>query len=343
MKKILIAIIILIGLGSFISSLILFSKKIAINPEESMAALSYTRFFQKLKKLPEEPEITIYAVGDIMLDRGVEYKVKKEGKGDFKFPFLKIARELNKADILFGNLEGPISNRGKKVGSIYSFRMDPKAVEGLKYAGFDILSLANNHMLDYQRVALEDTMKILSHAEIGYVGAGPNEIEAFSLKIKDVRDIKVGFLAYTNLGTKSWKATGKRPGLAWITGKDIKRIQEDVRNAKKKVDILIVSLHSGQEYTSEPTAFQKNFDKACINAGADIILGQHPHVVQRIEKYKNGWIAYSLGNFVFDQSFSQETMNGLLLEIIIRSGKIEDVIPKKIRLSKFFQPYFLEE
>ncbi|PIV45302.1 MAG: hypothetical protein COS25_00520, partial [Candidatus Nealsonbacteria bacterium CG02_land_8_20_14_3_00_37_10] len=97
----------------------------------------------------EEQPIKIILVGDIMLDRGVEYMVEKEGKGDFRFPFIKIADYLKGADIVFGNLEGVISDKGIKVGSIYSFRANPKAIEGLIFAGFNVLSLANNHAFDY--------------------------------------------------------------------------------------------------------------------------------------------------------------------------------------------------
>jgi len=283
--------------------------------------------------------VVFYAVGDIMLDRGVEYKIQKEGKGDYKFPFLKITAELKKADILFGNLEGPISNKGKKVGSIYSFRMNPKAIEGLKYAGFDILSLANNHMFDYQRVAFEDTMRILEENGIDYLGAGFNKEEALSLKIKEIKNTKIGFLAYTNLGPETWRATEKNSGIAWINKKDIEEAKKDIEVAKQKVDVLIVSLHSGEEYSTSSTPFQISFSKVCIDAGADLVVGHHPHVIQKVEKYKDGWIAYSLGNFIFDQGFSEETMEGLLLEVIIEDNKIKELNPKEIKISKSFQPY----
>jgi len=150
---------------------------------------------QEVNENFDNSEISIFFVGDIMLDRGVEYMINKEGKKDFKFPFLKIADELKKSDILFGNLEGPISDRGIKVGSIYSFRFKPEAINGLLYADFDILSLANNHMFDYQRIALEDTMDILKGNNIDYIGAGFNKEEAFSLKIKQIKNTKIGFLA----------------------------------------------------------------------------------------------------------------------------------------------------
>ena len=106
---------------------------------------------------PEKKTISVVLVGDIMLNRGVEYMMKTEGNGDFRFPFSKIAKDLKKADILFGNLEGPISDKGIKVGSIYSFRAEPEAIEGLTFAGFNLISLANNHAFDYGREALEDS------------------------------------------------------------------------------------------------------------------------------------------------------------------------------------------
>jgi len=313
-----------------------------LEPEKSTALLFYTRLSQKSKEF-KDSEIIIFAVGDIMIDRGVEYMIEKEGKGDFKFPFLKIAEDLKEGDILFGNLEGPISTQGRRVGSIYSFRMNPKAIEGLKYASFNILSLANNHMFDDGRIALEDTMKVLDQAEIDYVGAGFNEEEAFSVKIKEVKNTKIGFLAYTDLGSRNWQAGEKNSGIAWISEDGIEEVKRNIKDAKKKVDVLIVSLHSGREYSSDPTAFQSEFGKACIEAGADIILGHHPHVIQKIERFQSGWIAYSLGNFVFDQSFSEETMKGLLLEIIIVSGRIKEVNSKEIEISKAFQPYFIKK
>jgi len=291
----------------------------------------------------EDPEIILFAVGDIMFDRGVELNIKKNGNGDFRFPFLRIADDLQKADILFGNLEGPVSNQGRNVGSIYSFRADPKVIEGLKYAGFDVLSLANNHMFDYGREALEDTFKRLEEADIDYIGAGLNEQEAYFPLIKEVNGTKIAFLAYTDLGPESWKATEEYSGMAWINEEDMEIIKNDIEKAKQESDILVVSLHSGNEYSIIPSFFQSYFFKACIDAGADIGIGHHPHVVQDIEEYGNGWIAYSLGNFVFDQGFSEETMESCLLRITIKDKKIKEVSSQKIKISDLFQPYISED
>jgi len=289
---------------------------------------------------PDDSEINLFFVGDIMLGRGVEYMINKQGKGDFKFSFLKIASELQKSDILFANLEGPISDRGVRVGSIYSFRFKPEAIDGLVYGGFDILSLANNHMLDYQRIALEDTMNILKENNIDYVGAGFNKEEAFSLKIKEIKNTRIGFLAYTNLGPGNWKAGEKNSGMAWISENDIGEIAEDIKKSKKEVDILIISLHAGEEYEENPTSFQTSFAMNCIENGADLVVGHHSHVVQKIERYNDGWIAYSLGNFIFDQGFSEETMKSIILKVAIKDKKIKEISSEDIKINKYFQPDF---
>ncbi len=296
---------------------------------------------QNLPETKSQPVI-LMAVGDMMFGRGVEYIVQKYGKGDFNFPFLKIKDYLGKADLLFGNLEGPISQRGQQVGSIYSFRFSPTSTQALKSAGFDVVSLANNHMLDYQAVALEDTMNSLQTAGIDYVGAGFNETEAFGLKIKEIQGVKIGFLGFENLGPSVWKAEQDRTGMAWIGWDDFEKVKEIIGQSKSQVDILAVSLHAGQEYQSLPDDFQKEFAKMAIDAGADLIIGHHSHVVQSLEKYKNGWIAYSLGNFVFDQFFSKETMEGAILNAEIKDKKIDSVVLKKVKLNKYYQPELVQ-
>ena len=269
-----------------------------------------------------------------MLDRGVEYAVEKQGNGDFRFPFLKIADYLKKADILFGNLESVISNKGEKVGSVYSFRADPKAIEGLLFAGFDILSVANNHIFDYGRLAMEDGLKRLKNVGIGYIGAGFNEEEVRSGIIKEIKGVKICFLAYNNKGSEYWQAGENSSGISWLDDK----ITKDVRTAKEKSDLVIVSMHFGEEYQNKQNGEQEYFAKLAIDSGADLVLGHHPHVIQPVEKYKQGWIAHSLGNFIFDQNFSEETMEGILLEVIVENKKIQKISQIKIEISENFQP-----
>lgn len=337
----------------FIAAFLLFSVFTGIflmseikKTEIEIGKISSAQITEIIPQQIKNRKITLIFVGDIMFDRGVEYMVEKYGQSDFKFPFLKIADYLKGADILVGNLEGPISDKGQKVGSIYSFRSNPKAVEGLNFAGFDIVSMSNNHVFDYGREAMEDAFQRLKKAGIDYVGGGFNETEAYSPRIKDIRDTKIAFLSYTNLGSEYWRAQGDKSGISWL---EKERMEKEIKDAKSKADIIVVSLHYGEEYFSEPNDLQVSISRAAIDAGADLVVGHHPHVVQRIEKYKpsseeslllgkEGFIAYSLGNFVFDQAFSEETMTGLLLKVSISHGKITGLFPINVKINQFFQP-----
>lgn len=322
---------------------------------KSISSLSSFTPATSADKSAGEKTITVVMVGDIMLDRGVEHMINKEGGGDFRFPFLEIANELKGANLLFGNLEGPISDKGVKVGSIYSFRAEPEAIEGLSFSGFDLLSLANNHAFDYGREALEDTLSRLKEAGINFVGAGFNENEAYSPFIMEVNgstgastelsrisspQVKIAFLAYTNLGSPNWQAVGESSGIAWLSEEKLK---EGVKSAREEADIVIVSFHFGEEYQTEPNEEQKYFSRLAVDCGADFVLGHHPHVVQTNEIYREKHIFYSLGNFIFDQGFSEETMKGQIVEILIKNKKIEEIRPLEIKINRFFQPEIAEE
>jgi poly-gamma-glutamate synthesis protein (capsule biosynthesis protein) len=289
------------------------------------------------EEVKKEKETLLFFVGDIMLNRGVEEMIEEKGNGNFKFPFLNIAEELEKADILFGNLEGPISEEGLRVGGKYSFQFKEKSIEGLKYAGFDILSLANNHMLDYQKVSLDNTFNILSENDIDYVGAGLNEEEAFSLK--KIENYEIGFIAFTDLCPLVWRASKNNSGIACIENQN--EVIERIQDLKDLVDILIVSIHTGVEYKEEPSMNKESFFKRCIESGADLVVGHHSHVVQSVEEYKDGWIAYSLGNFVFDQGFSEETMESVILKVKIKKEEIVEVSSQKLKINNYFQPEIL--
>lgn len=280
---------------------------------------------------------TLIFVGDIMLSRAVGRQMEKYN--NYTFPFQLSADFLKGADITFGNLEGPISARGENQGSIYSFRAHPEVVEGLIYAGFDVLSLANNHIWDWGREALFDTLTILKDNRIIPVGAGENFDEANSLKVVslDADRLKIGFLAYTNLYPKSLEAKENQVGISRF---DIERILKLVAAIKEKreADILVVSLHWGNEYEKNASQWQKKLAHQLIDAGADIIVGHHPHVVQEIERYKKGIIFYSLGNFVFDQNFSKETMEGLAVKVFVSKKGIESEERYKVVINRNFQP-----
>ncbi len=279
---------------------------------------------------------TLLFVGDIMLSRGVEKKIR--ASGDFRFPFLRIASTTRAADIAFANLEGPISDRGENQGSVYSFRADPRTVEGLSYAGFDVLSLANNHALDWGPDALSQTADLLHAASIRTAGAGKNETEANAPAILDLNGTKIGFLAYTTLLPESFEAQSESPGISHETKASM---ESAIRALRNNVDLLAVSVHWGNEYEEVSNDAQRALGHALIDAGADLVVGHHPHIAQEVKRYKNGWIAYSLGNFVFDQNFSDKTMRGLLLYADVKEGHIEKITTSTVFLDTDFRPFLV--
>jgi len=284
---------------------------------------------------------TILFVGDIMLTRGVGNSVNKNFGADFNRLFENLP-ELKDADILFGNLEGDVSDEGNNVGSKYSFRMEPKVLPALKDAGFDILNFANNHSGDWNVKAFEDTLKGLNDSGISTIGADFNREEATTPAIIEKNGIKFGFLGFSDVGP-NWLKVGENSSGILLAGDE--SLDEIIKNAKTKCDVLIVSFHFGEEYKLIHNARQETLAKMAIDNGADMIIGHHPHVMEDIEEYKGKPIVYSLGNFIFDQYFSEDTMKGMLFSATFNGKDLESTDKKIIKLSRKFQPegIFAEE
>ena len=277
--------------------------------------------------------------GDIMLGRAVGQIM--DIRKDFKYPFLQTASVLRSADLTFGNLEGPITYSQNDVGSIYSFAFNPSVIEGLKYSGFDVLSLANNHIFDRGYEGMEDTMYFLNQSNINYVGVGKNEISANKASIFMVRGIKFAFLAYTPFYSNSHVAWREKGGLSRLDGNYIKDIVSKLKN-EDEVDVVIVSMHFGDEYKKEAGNYQRELAKVLSLAQVDLIVGHHPHVTQEIEKINETWVAYSLGNFVFDQTFEEDVRNGFVLSVLATKDGIQSVEGVPIYINDDYQPEFVK-
>ena len=277
------------------------------------------------------PERTLLFVGDVMLSRGVGERMRSEN--DWTFPFQQIADTLASADLTFGNLECPVSDQGRNRHHLYSFRADPKVIEGLNRAGFDVMSLANNHAYDWGAPALLDTQQRLRDAGILPVGAGANDLEAHYPVLIDCGGARLAFLAYVNIEPKEATAAPDKPGVAWL---DPDRVMADIRFARPLADLVIVALHWGVEYATQPQREQVELARQMIDSGADLVVGGHPHVVQPLEQYHDRWIAYSLGNFVFDQK-APGTHRGLMLKVKITGKQISEVIPLPIDIDRSFR------
>jgi poly-gamma-glutamate synthesis protein (capsule biosynthesis protein) len=310
--------------------------KISFN---NQAAVFMTDVDEKVIPLPLEEEekekfIQIAFVGDMMLDRGVAYQVNKNGEGDFDFVFKNISDSLKKYDLVFGNLEGPVSDKGKDEGGIYSFRMSPDIVPILKENKFDALTIANNHINNWGIEAIIDTIERCRKNNILVTGAGLNTEDAYSPKVLEMGNTKIAFLSYSEFG-KYYEAQEDSPGVAMISEEALKI---GIEKAMQESDIVIVNFHFGEEYQLEENSYQHKYAHMAIDLGANLVIGHHPHVVQPIEKYRNSYIAYSLGNFIFDQYFSEETMQGGLLEVDIENKTIKNVNLKKVKINNHFQP-----
>mgnify|MGYP003440266385 CR=1 FL=1 len=278
--------------------------------------------------------VTLNFTGDMMLDRGVKSSVRKNFDNDYGALFENLGM-LKKADISFTNLEGTASDVGVDGKSLYSFHMDPTVVPAIAGSGIDVVSMANNHVGDWGVESYIDTLARLKENQIHYTGGGMNSAEAEEPVIIEKYGVKIGYLGFSDVGPVWMKATEDNAGLLLASNP---RFDEIIKNASQKVDHLVVSFHWGDEYKTVHNARQEELAHKAIDAGAKIIIGHHPHVTQDVEIYKDGYIAYSLGNFIFDQSFSQNTMQGMLLEIKLGRDGSMTAQKNTIKLSPYFQP-----
>jgi len=257
-------------------------------------------------------KVTLTFVGDIMLDRGVRRSVEKNFNNDYNALF-KNTNLFQTDDITFGNFEGTATTEGYKTGSIYSFRMDPSAVTAVKNAGIDIVSFANNHAGDYALSGFTGTMDEFTKNQLPFVGAGSNYADATTPRIIEKNGIRIGYLGFSDVGPNWITAKETSPGILLASDPDFAGI---IARAKGECDVLVVSVHWGVEYKPH-TLRQEELAHSAVDAGADIVVGTHPHIPQDLETYKNKLIIYSLGNLVFDQYFSNETMSGLVIQTTV--------------------------
>ena len=280
--------------------------------------------------------LVIAAVGDIMLDGSAREIMQEQG---YDHAFDKMRPWLQKADIAFGNLEGPLTDRGEPApDKKYLFRSPPaKVAEALKAAGFDVVSLANNHSLDYGSVGLADTIAALDKVGVHHVGAGENLAVARQAAILHRNGLKVAFLAYSLTFPEEFWATANRAGTVFGY-REI--VEGDIRAAKQKADIVVASFHWGQESKTQLRPYQVALGHAAINAGASLVIGHHPHILQSVERYKDGVILYSMGNFAFG-SYSPNAKVSALAEIEFNGNKLTQVRLQPINvfnIQVLFQP-----
>jgi poly-gamma-glutamate synthesis protein (capsule biosynthesis protein) len=279
------------------------------------------------KKQVEPKEVKPLAIsflffGDMMLDRSVGKRIKEKG---LDYLFEKLADEENKffqgIDIIGCNLEGAVTNNGSHYAPqvAYDFAFHPDLINQLKKYNFNFFNLANNHLYDQGKRGVNETEKNLSEMNFNYSGCVDGVIDECSSKIIDISNKKIAMAGFSTVYSKL----------------DKEKLKTEIKNLADKSDLVIVNMHWGIEYTNIFNKTQQELAHILIDAGANIVIGHHPHVVQGIEIYKNRPIFYSLGNFIFDQYFSKETQEGFAVGINIEDEKTSIFLyPFKSKLSQ---------
>jgi poly-gamma-glutamate synthesis protein (capsule biosynthesis protein) len=242
-------------------------------------------------------------VGDILLAGRAERLIADKGAAA---PFAGVSGVLREADLAVGNVECSLSKRGTAAEKKFTFRADPKTVAALTDAGFDVVTLANNHAVDYGPTALSDTIAAMKSAGIAVVGAGDDAASARQPVIIKAGDppLSIAFLAFSNMRPTDFYARRNRPGTNPAYPDAIKKA---VSAAKRHADVVIALFHWGDELSESPSASQRYLAYLAADAGADLVVGHHPHVLQGFQRRGHALIAYSLGNFLFPSRGERRT------------------------------------
>jgi poly-gamma-glutamate capsule biosynthesis protein CapA/YwtB (metallophosphatase superfamily) len=247
-----------------------------------------------------EEQVSLAAVGDLFVGELPDTTLDK------------VIPVLAEHDLRFCVLEGPVSDRGEPFpGKMSVHRSGTATIAPVKKAGFDIVTIANNHVLDLQRDAFHDTLEVLNEAGIKYVGGGKDIYEARKPVIIEKKGVRIAFLGYASFYPRGFQATQTRSGIAQIRvnplyppphmdEEDLQHALSSIEELKSQADVVIVAYHWGISHTRTLTAYQKALAHQSIEAGADLVFGGHPHILQGIEVYKGKVICYSFGNFIFE-------------------------------------------
>lgn len=282
---------------------------------------------------PPGPVLVTTVVGDIMLGRRVGSSFDRPG--DAAAVFGPFAARLASADVTVGNLESTLSRAGSPTQGGDSFAADPGVLKGLRSAGFDVLSLGNNHLGDFGARAIDVTIDRLTGAGFAITGGGKNLDRARAPAVVERDGIRIGFIATDSIGetpaaTRSRAGTNRinaPPRTGPLDRKALARVTGDIRRLKTRVDIVIVLPHWGTQYTHVPEASQRAMARAFTRAGADLVVGGHPHWVQGWEAMGRATVIHSLGNFIFDMDFMRKTQEGVFVEVVSWGDRIVAIEP----------------
>jgi hypothetical protein len=244
-----------------------------------------------------EPPLSLIVVGDIMLGGRARHRIKEHGRD---YPFGAVLPILQRAPIVLGNLEGPLAQKAQKLDRNFSYRVKPKAASSLLRAGINVVTLANNHLVDCGREGVLETLEALAVAGVTPLGAAANEQAAHEPVIREAGGLRIGLLGY--YWNRRCAATAKLPGSAMGV---FEELETDIRKLRSQVDRVVVTFHWGRPYKPEPSPRARAKALFAIDCGAHAVVGHHPHIVQELEIYRRCPIFYSIGNFAFGSGNSQ--------------------------------------
>ena len=300
----------------------------------------------KVRGPPPGAITTLFAAGDLMLGRQVGREMREAG--DHALPFRFVASRMAAADVTFGNFEGTMSCGDGRPRNRPPFAAIPDAIEGLRLAGVDVLSLGNGHIGDYGPRGVVETVRVLRDAGFGTTGAGANSERALEPAIVERNGVRFGLLAF-NGSAEIPAATSSRPGpyavpmapYFRLDTKALERMVAAVRELSQSVDVVIVYPHWGDEHTFFFNSDQQRVGRALIDAGADLVVGTHPHWVQGIQRYRDGLIVHSLGNFIFDMHWFEEPRRGFAVEFTFWGARLMQMELLPVFIDARYRPRFL--
>jgi poly-gamma-glutamate synthesis protein (capsule biosynthesis protein) len=272
----------------------------------------------KYKKSPAK--VSLLITGDVMLGRTV--MIKSIESEDPTYPFRKVGDRMRTSDIVFINLENPVIESCPFHETGFVFCADLTSLDGLLFAGVDVANLANNHSLNYGKDGLDQTVKHLG--DRGIMATGLGEL----IKIER-GGINFGFLGFD-------KSQQVNPVLT-------EKESELIKKSDAEVDVLVIAMHWGVEYQNRALPGVRNIARKLVDLGADVVVGHHPHWVQDWEFIDGVPVFYSLGNFVFDQMWSEETKKGMAVKLVYENGVLKDYELMPTYMSSWAQPEFVEE
>lgn len=292
-------------------------------------------------------EATVVAVGDVVISRQPPEEA-----------FARILDELKSGTFACCNFEAPLSNKGMpQYGKFETLHAAPEMIDGFVRGGFKVVSLANNHSMDYGPEALLDTIDLIDSRGILHAGAGKNLEEAGRPAFFEAGGMRFAFLSFATEAFPGYGAHAQKPGIAVIrrdplygpscvNPDDARMMIELIRDAGKEADFVIAAFHWGLSQSRALTRSQLTLGRAAVDAGARLVVGHHPHVLQGVEVYKRSLILYSLGNFVFDlmpEFFSPATRNTALVKVKLAGAAVKEAVFLPVRINEGGQPEIVDE